>query len=427
LAVALCALLPSAARADDFDQEPICYSSATPDNAVSRLQQRLAAGAAVLQREDGLGYLRDLLRELKVPVSSQMLVFSKTSLQRHRISPRTPRAVYFSDEVSVGFCQKGDVLEVAAADPKLGLVFYTVDQYAKAPRFERQTETCLLCHGSSATRGMPGLLLRSVYPDRDGLPVLSLGSHRINHGSPFAERWGGWYVTGTHGDQQHLGNLIVPARGARLPADNRAGMNLTSLKGRIDTGAYLSGHSDIVALMVLEHQAEAQNLLVQANFLTRQALFAEAALNRELKQPPGERWESTTRRIKAAGEPLVQYLLFSGEAPLAAEVHGTSGFAEEFAQAGPRDRRGRSLHDLDLKRRLFRYPCSHLIYSQSFDALPAEVKDHVWRRIWEVLTGRDNGKEFAHLSPADRQAIREILLDTKPDLPPYWREAGRAP
>jgi hypothetical protein len=423
--VALIASLPLASRADDdFERAPIRYSAATPDNAVSRLERRLDAGQARLVYEDGFGYLRSVLRELNVPASSQMLVFSKTSLQRQCIEPRTPRAVYFRDDVYVGFCRNGEVMEVAAADPQLGTVFYTVQQRAQErPRFTRQTDSCLLCHGGSQTRGVPGLLVRSVYPDGAGLPILSSGSYRTDHTSPLAHRWGGWYVTGTHGSQTHLGNLIIRARQVREPVDNAAGQNVTDLGDRIDKSDYLTSHSDIVALMVLEHQAEGHNLLTRANFQTRLALHQEAALNRELHEAPDHRWAGTTARIKGVGEPLVRYLLFCEEAGLTAPVKGTSGFAEEFAQKGPKDHQGRSLRDLDLNRRLFKYPCSYLIYSPCFDALPGPVKDYVYGRLHDVLTGRDQSKDFAHLSAADRRAILEVLLDTRSDLPGSWRAA----
>jgi hypothetical protein len=408
--------------ADDFEKDPINYGSAEADNAVSRLQTRLASGKAGLTHEEHFGYLRSLLRELNIPESSQMLVFSKTSLQRHRISPHTPRALYFSDDVYVGFCQRGDVVEVSAVDPRLGAVFYTLDQErSDSPRFRRQGDSCLLCHGSSPTHGVPGHLVRSLFADAEGLPILASGSYRIDHTSPLKQRWGGWYVTGTHGDQTHLGNLVIRERRVVEPVDNTAGMNVTDLRGRIDPQAYLTPHSDIVALMVLEHQAEGHNLITRAGFQTRQALHQEAALNHDLGQPEGQRWDSTTRRIKSVGEPLVQYLLFSGEAELTARIRGTSDFAAEFTQRGPKDEKGRSLRDFDLEHRLFKYPCSYLIYSAAFDALPAPVKDYVLRRLWDVLNGRDTGKEYAHLTAADRQAIREILVATKKDLPDYWR------
>ncbi len=228
-------------------------------------------------------------------------------------------------------------------------------------------------------------------------------------------------MTGTHGKQTHLGNLIVRSKRVQEPVDNSAGMNRTTLGEMVDRSAYLTGHSDIVALMVLEHQAEGHNLLTRAAFQTRMALHMESALNRELGEPANHRWDSTTIRIKSAGDPLVKYLLFCDEAALTEKVTGTSGFAEDFAKHGPRDPKGRSLRDLDLERRLFRYPCSYLIYSPSFDALPAPVKDYVLRRIWDVLDGMDPGKEFTHLSAADRKAIREILVATRPNLPDYWR------
>jgi hypothetical protein len=402
--------------------EPIRYSQAPADNPVSRLQQRIDAGQTRLAHEPTFGYLRALLRELRVPESSQMLVFSKTSFQRERIAPQTPRAVYFGDDAYVGYCRHGDLLEVTAVDPQLGAVFYSLPQEpADRPRFVRQNDSCLICHASSLNQGFPGHLVRSVYADAGGYPVLSMGTHRTDHTSPLAERWGGWYVTGTSGKQGHLGNLLVKEEISPERIDNSAGCNVTDLAGRFRADGYLSGHSDLVALLVLEHQAEMHNRIARAGFLTRLALHEEADINKALGRPAGYRSESTARRIAAAGEPLVQYLLFSGETRLTERVAGTSGFAREFAAPGPRDSRGRSLRELDLERRLFRYPCSYLIYSSAFDALPAAVKDYVLERVWKVLGGQDTSPAFAHLSAADRRAVLEILTATKPGLPAYWR------
>lgn len=420
---AACSLLTTPALADEWESAPISYSQAQPDNAVSQLQARLEAGESQLAYESHFGYLRSFLKELGVPESSQMLVFSKTSLQRQRISPRTPRALYFNDEAYVGFCQYGDVLEVSVADAKLGTVFYTLPQEeVEHPIIRRQTDNCLLCHASSQTHGVPGHVVRSVYADPAGQPILSSGTFRIDHTSPLKNRWGGWYVTGMHGEQKHLGNMVVRGRQQPEQIDNSAGQNQTELDERVDRENYLSPHSDIVALMVLEHQAEAHNCLTRASFETRIALEHEAGLNRELKMPPGHRWESTTSRIRSVGEPLVKYLLFSEEAPLTASIRGTSEYAAEFAAIGPRDPQSRSLRDFDLQRRLFKYPCSYLIYSPSFDALPDEVRDYVLQRMWDILQGTDSSQEFAHLTAEDRQAILEILRATKPNLPAYWQE-----
>jgi hypothetical protein len=351
-----------------------------------------------------------------------MLVFSKTSLQRHRISPSRPRAIYFGDDAYVGFCQGGDVLEVTAVDPSLGAVFYTLDQKSPTqPRFTRQNDTCTICHSSSANQGLPGNLVRSLYSDEEGQPVLSAGSHRIDHTSPLEQRWGGWYVTGTSGKQKHMGNFIL--QGTQSPAgiDNTKGTNLTDLSKRFKTNAYLTPHSDIVTLMVLEHQTEMQNLIGRANLLTRMALYEEASINQALGRPADYRSDSTISRIKGAGEPLVKYMLCSGEAKLTERVRGTSHFADEFSNRGPRDHRGRSLRDLDLEHRLFVYPCSYLIYSEAFDALPGPMKDYVFRRLWEVLSETDTSENFRHLAAADRRAILEILRETKANLPSFWR------
>jgi hypothetical protein len=270
-------------------------------------------------------------------------------------------------------------------------------------------------------------LIRSVSVDRAGELVLSRGSKRVDHSTPLEERWGGWYVTGTSGKQGHLGNQIVG--GWPGLDEGKGGANVTDLKPFFTVGNYLSSHSDLVALMVLEHQCEAHNRITRAGFQTRLALHEQAELNRAFGEPPNTRSEGITRRINWACEPLVQYLLFCDEAKLAGPIAGTSSFARDFAARGPFDRKKRSLREFDLKTRMFRYPMSYVIYSKLFDGLPAEAKARVYARLWEVLSGKDRSKEFAHLSEADRWAVLEILRETKPGLPAYWKEksAGELP
>ena len=211
--VGLAAFTAVIARGQDIERDPINYSAAKPRNAVARLQERLDAGTAKLEFEPEHSYLRSLLRELEVPESSQVLVFSKTSLQRERISPQTPRAIYFNDEVMVGFCRRGRVIELSAADEGIGTAFYTLGQAREEPAVPlRQTESCLLCHSSSANQGFPGHLVRSLFVNSEGIPLLASGSFRTDHESPLAERWGGWYVTGTSGRQMHMGNMICEGR-----------------------------------------------------------------------------------------------------------------------------------------------------------------------------------------------------------------------
>jgi len=423
-AIVMHAVLPiaSAAAADEFEQPPIEYSQSVPDDPVSQLQGRLDRGELTLKHDGEFGYLEALLEYLEVPVESQMLVFSKTSLQLRRISPKTPRAIYFNDDVYVGYCQSGDMIEISAVDPKLGTVFYTLHQEkVEKPRLERQVGRCLICHSSSRTESVPGHLVRSLFVDAGGQPIFSAGSRSVDHTTPFEQRWGGWYVTGKHGAQTHLGNLFFRTKTIKEPVDNTQGENVVKLDDRFDVERYPTPHSDIVALMVLEHQTLVHNRITKANYVARQALHYEASLNKALGEPEGTRLDSTTRRIQRAGDDLVDALLLVGEAELGDPVIGTSGYSEKFPQAGPRDTQGRSLRELDLKRRLFRYPCSYLIYSRAFDALPDPMREYVWQRLWQVLSGEEDSEKFAHLSAEDRQAIREILRDTKTGLPEYWK------
>lgn len=281
-------------------------------------------------------------------------------------------------------------------------------------------KTDFVCHSSSRTEGVPGHLVRSLDVDLSGQPMLSAGSRMVDHTTPIERRWGGWYVTGTHGSQQHLGNLIVRGRDVQEPVDNSAGQNIHDLKDRFNVDHYVSPHSDIVALMVLEHQVLVQNRIAKASFDSRQALSYDAMMNRTLENPAGTRLESTTRRIQSTGDRLVEALLFVDEAKLTEPITGTSGYAEQFAASGPHDAQGRSLRDLDVTTRLLKYPCSYLICSEAFEGLPAESRDYVWQRLFEILSGQDQSEKFAHLSQDDRTAILEILRATILDLPEYF-------
>lgn len=432
IAVIACLLLsPLPASAFDFDEPPISYRSSTPNDPVARLQARIDKGEVKLEHSPQFGYLPAVLRELNIPVSSQSLVFSKNSLQRERISPERPRAIYFDDETYVAFVQgPGGLLEIATTDPQLGTVFYAINQGrpAEVPRFNREAADCLACHSTTNTGDVPGVFMRSVYPDATGGALLPAGTFVNSHTSAMSERWGGWYVTGSVGGQKHMGNTIWK----KLDGQDRyeptvlAGQDATELPPRVDRSKYLTPHSDAVALLVLAHQAEAHNRFTRAVYAAKLALRDQKVMDEALKEQraPGQHSESTLRRINNNTEPLVEYLLLSGEPPLEALVSGTSSFATDFSARGPRDSKGRSLRDFDLKTRLFRYPLSYLIYSPTFDGMPQVVKDRVYGRLWEILSGQDTSKPYAHLSATDRQAVMEILLDTKPDLPDYWRSSS---
>lgn len=408
----------------EYNQAPINYDKSAVSDPVAQLQKKILSGKVQLKTAGDQGYLNSVLAALEIPVSSQTLVFSKTSLQREAIHPQTPRAIYFDDDTYVGYVVGGDVLEVATTDPNIGTVFYTLDQFSRGrARFVRQTDNCLQCHASSLTRDVPGLMMRSVFPDPRGQPILSEGTKIITHESPFADRYGGWYVTGRHGGydvQKHRGNLLGKSRDDAEPADPKAGCDVTDLSKLFDTKQHLTPHSDLIALTVLAHQGEAHNLITKANYACKLALRDARIMNEALGEPLDHLSESSHRRINSPAETLLRYLLFCDEAPLAAPIEGTAGFAKEFAARGPQDSKGRSLRDFDLTRRTFKYPLSYLIYSRGFDGLPEQTKDYLYRRLHEVLTGKDQDKAFAHLTPADRQAILEILRETKQDLPKYF-------
>lgn len=382
------------------DLPAIDYPNTPTSDPGELLNRKLATGEAKLVYDEKWGYLPSLLKALDVNPDSQVLVFSKTSFQAVRISPRQPRALYFNDTVAVGHVQGSDVLELATLDPKQGYIFYTFeDKKSDHPVFDRR-DVCLSCHHGPATAGIPGIMVASVYPDSSGMPFARLGMPATDHRTRFQDRWGGWYVTGTHGGQQHRGNAVARDRTAPDVLDLRDTQNLLSLAKKFDTDPYLEKTSDLVALLTLEHQTRMTNLLTRLGWRSRVG-------------------DDITADIEAT----VTYMLFADEAPLLDTVKGVSTFAQTFPQRGERDRQGRSLRDFDLHTRIFRYPLSYMIYSDVFDSLPSTVRDRIYARLLQVLTAKTPEPKFAKLTPDTRRAILEIVAATKPAVPQAWRAA----
>jgi hypothetical protein len=393
---------------------------------VVELNARIEAGEVVVAADDEHGYLRALLEAFDIPESSQMLVFSRTSLQTDRISPWAPRAMYFNDDVYIGWVQNGPIMEVASIDPEGATNFYSITQDGgDRPTFQKQTTTCLMCHESRAvTGGVAGIIVRSVLTDRLGYVIGSLQEGSITDRTPLNERYGGYYVTGTHGEPGHGGNTLSPLLSHEVTSienylagfDLNANGNVTDVSDRFDTTPYLSAHSDIVAMMVLTHQGRVHNSMIQARETAEESLRDQAARLRSSGEsaPASGMTPATEQRIGAAVDRLVRDMLFAREAPLTAPVQGTSTYKDDFESMGPFDDDGRSLRQFDLQTRLFRYPMSFLIYSKSFDALPPVVKSAFYGRLDVVLRGDGDSQYFGHLSDADRAAITEILAATKP-------------
>ena len=388
--VALCAsVVIGQQRTGVFDQSinhpAIKYSTSGSNTVVDALNRRLRDGAARLVHEGRSGYLRSVLQLLDIPVESQVLVYTQTSLQAQHITMQNPRAVYFNDAVSVGYVRGAGLLEILAHDPVLGTVFYVVHQEQVAtPSFGRDQQ-CLRCHLSWDTLGVPGPTILSTMPRKSERDYAN--GFAVDHYRPIDQRWGGWYVTGKRVPARHMGNL--PLFMATLPETAPARV---SLEGQFDLTGYPTPYSDVVALMVLEHQLHFSNLVTRAT------------------------WEARVgdpMRVAEAAEMIADYLLFVDEAPITdGPIVGSSGFAEVFMARGKKDAKGRSLRELDLNTRLQKYPLSYMIYSPQFQALPEAPRNLVMARVNAVLSGEITAAKYAHLTPALRASVREILAAT---------------
>lgn len=403
-----------------YDQEYpfIDYSGKPSRNDVARLIARLQSGKARLVYREPRGYLDSLLRALRIDPSSQTLVFSKTSLQVDAISPQTPRAIYFNDDTYVAWIAGSTTIEINTMDGMMGPVFYTVDNRPASPlHFERQTTRCLNCHDtfSLSGGGVPNFLFLSAYTRRNGEIVTNDVANPTTDHTPLSARWGGWYVTGSLGGLFTLGN-ILPSSTGEVPVSSVHPRDLADLDSLFDTHPYLTDKSDAVALLVFEHQVFVHNLIIHANYKSRmlmeKAAPGSSTQGLSLEQLP----PATQRRLEELLEPLVRGMLFVDAARLTTPIRGNSGYRQWFEAQGPKDRLGRSLRDLDLNTRLFKYPLSFLIYSEGFGDLPACAKEYVYRRLDEILSGRDKSRVFSSLLAADRAAIFEILRETKPDF-----------
>jgi hypothetical protein len=418
---------------DGFDSPPISYSATNPNDPVAVLQRKLASGEFVLERHHRHGYLPSLLKALNISQESQVLVFSKTSLQVHKISPSNPRAIYYNDSVYVGYVPGSDILELAANDPALGAVFYTLDGSGGESELDtdashadaigtsggfqlvRDRGNCLSCHATNRTESVPGYLVRSIFPDRSGRPRTGASSYTTDYRSPWKQRWGGWYVTGSHGAMRHMGNAFATDREDPQKMDVESGANLSGLPPRVRPENYPLPSSDLVSLLVLEHQTRVHNLITRANYETRQAVALDEAMNRALDRPAEYRSESTQRRIASSANALADALLMVDEPKLEQSVSGTSRFREVFEAQGPFTSSGSSLRKLELNERVFKYPLSYLIYTPEFQQLPTEVMQLVKARIFAELSDGENAGTRHGLVPRSlRPEIRQIVAETLP-------------
>lgn len=371
----------------DLTNGPVRYSDPA-DNEISRLKSKL-------QFEPRHGYLLSILNALKVPLSSQTLVFSKTSFQAPLIFPSAPRAIFFNDETYIGWVKGADYLEISTADPKLGAVFYVLEQEPRAnPRIIRQDD-CLQCHHSARTAGVPGHMVRSVYPMPNGLIHTNTASHITDHRSPYSERWGGWYVSGKF-NFPHLGNKLFPT-----PEEPK---NVPSF----DSPAWPAATSDPVAHLVLTHQVAGHNYLARLNYETRAALQLQHVMNEMDGKPDSvDTWtESTRRRIHNAIEAAVRYLTFADEAPLPEPLRGDSTFTAEFEKQHP-------LKKFNLQTRVFEYPLSYLMLTSAAKALHPAVEPLFLARLEQVLLKEAGRGDYARLHPDRAREAWQIFRNAR--------------
>lgn len=415
-------------RSDAFPESRyhpnIKFGSTAPTDVVAQLNAKLQAGDVKLAFEPGgRGYLKSMLDALGIDASSQTLVYSGTSLQATYIKPDSPRAIYFNDNVAVAWIRGAPLLEVAAQDPRLGTVFYTLAQTESATPMPSRVETCLSCHLSWDTRAVPGAFVLTTFPRKSDNDYADGGLS--DHREPLNRRYGGWYVTGDKVPPRHMGNQPLIFAGATTPEKTPPPAPRATLEGSglvRDLDQFLRPTSDIVALQVIEHQLHAMNLMTRTGWEHRLVAGASA----DAPVGPGDE-PMLSARVREAVDELADYLLFVDEVPLGV-IKGNSGYAEWFQAQGPKDPSGRSLRELKLDGRLMKYPLSYTIYSRGFDGLPPAVRQAVYRRLWEVLTASPAGgdKRYAHLSAADRRACLEILRATKSDLPSVFASTTAA-
>jgi hypothetical protein len=414
LLLILLSLLPLAGQAQpelptyrDFDQLPHNYWQRPLKDRFSLLKQDLEAGRVTLDRSSEKAFLLSLLRVLQIPASSQMLLFSTTSLQLSLINPGNPRAVYFSDDIYVGYIPGGRI-EIISLDPELGGIFYIFD----IPRGEQQIKVeratrCMNCHVSDETQHVPGLVIKSVVPGQRGGSLTAYRIGQAGHQIPLSERFGGWYLTGADGFTNHWGNLI-----GTLSPQGLSTQKIGAGK-RFSYARYPEASSDILPQLLHEHQAGFVNRVLEAGYRARTILFLNKG--NELSR------EQLTE-LDMQADTVVRYLLFAEEAALPpGGVTGLREFKQDFARQTRKTKEGISLRDFDLKTRLFKYRCSYMIYSPVFQGLLPVMKQRIYLRLDRALSVSQPDPDYAYLPAAEKQAIRQVLRQTLMDLPQGWK------
>lgn len=399
------------ARADDFwEREPIRYSESLARDPLTVLAGGLADGTIPLKGTTPLECMREVLALLKIPEASQVLVFSKTSKQNSLINPWNPRAIYFSSNAYAAYVPGGE-MEIITHDPVLGPIFHLVNlgNPPQSAKIQRATSDCLSCHGTVRTAGVPGVMIRSVFADADGQVLGGMGSVDVDTSTPIPQRWGGYYVTGSS-SLPHFGNRHFSANSK--PGSMGVGPELQDLDGKIAIDQYPQSTSDIVALMVLEHQCHVHNLMTAAAYRYRWAAWMARSVDDQADPDQGTAGKLADDH--AAG--IVDALLFKNAAEMGEGIEGSEAFQSAFLKHYPITKDGQSLADFHLGQKLFKNRCSYMIYSNVFESLPPRVVSGIVKRLRLILEAPEEVEGYEYLGKAERERIVVILNET---WPPY--------
>lgn len=406
---ALITLLVSLGYGDAFyERSPVDYENGKESNEIVRLQKKLDKGLK-LEHDSKHGYLKSVLDALGIPVSSQVLVFSKTSFHRKIISTYNPRAMYFNNNTYVGWVDGAKVLEIGVADKNLGAVFYTLNQKKSEKLKFTRDDSCLSCHASGRTQNEPGFFIRSVFPDKSGEPIARAGEDRVDHTTPLELRWGGYFVTAEKFKNPHRGNGYAE-EDSNYEIESKEARTFDDLSSFFDPDKFLTKTSDVQALMAMEHQVKMHNFFTTTKFRSMHALHNEKVINEALGET-GRR-DLTKRILNNAANEILEYMLFENELSIkGVEIVGTSQFRDDFAKVSPKTSDGKSLSQLTFQNRMSKYSCSWAIYSDSFYGLPVELKELVLNRLIDILTGTEIPDKYIHLRKS-RSDIHKILMET---------------
>jgi hypothetical protein len=392
-----------AADIKDFTAAPHNYWTQPPRDRFTKFFEQLKIGSVKLDGSTPKAYLASLLRELEIPVSSQLLVFSVTSLQSSLISPANPRALYFNEDTYVGYVPGGR-LEIASLDSELGAIFYIfqIPRSGDAPVLDRSNR-CFNCHAGSFTHRVPGLFVESVIPGDNGGPLVGFRREASGHSVPFAERHGGWHVTSKLDFPTKANTLGDYYQGKLTTRPNPPG-------AIFDWQNYLVSTSDIVSHLIHEHQVGFTNRVVEANYNAREKFAAGQ----------GKLVNADTVMLDDLATGLVRYILFADEAKLPSPVHGDETYVRDFTTGKKATAAGLSLRDLDLKTRLLKHRCSYLIYSSLWDGMHPFIKQSVEAKLWRALQENSPDPAFAYLPATEKRVIRQIIKETRAGLPSWW-------